>query len=304
MNLTLFLVFVGLLIFLGLFSAGYALFARRVQIAERIRTAGAPDSKQPWLERIQESLERLVRPLGEMVPRSPEDLSKEARRLVAAGFRRRDAVLLFYGARVAMAGGLYFLFSFLGLPGINFLLFLIAPIFLAALLPDLWLKYWISRRQKKIQVALPDMMDLTVVCVEAGMGLDSSLLKIGREIRRSHPDLSDELHLYNLEVNAGKTRAEAFRNMAERTQVEDLRSLAAVLIQADRFGTSIARTLRVFSDGLRSKRRQRAEEAAAKMNVKMIAPLILFIFPAIVVVVGGPALIAIYFRLLPMLSGQ
>jgi tight adherence protein C len=141
-----------------------------------------------------------------------------------------------------------------------------------------------------------------VVCVEAGLGLDQSMMRIGQELHGTHPDLSEELHLMSLEINAGKSRAEALRNLAARTAVEDLKSFVAVLIQTDRFGTSIADSLRVYSDSFRTKRRQRAEEHAAKMSIKMIPPLFLFILPATFCVVVGPAAIGISQGLLPFLK--
>ncbi|HSD29832.1 MAG TPA: type II secretion system F family protein, partial [Vicinamibacteria bacterium] len=158
------------------------------------------------------------------------------------------------------------------------------------------------RRQQRIQLALPDALDLQVVCVEAGLGLDQSLRRIAQEFRATHPDLSDELQFLGFELNAGKPRAEALRNLARRTDVEDLRSLVAVLIQTDRFGTGIADSLRVFSDSLRTKRRQRAEEFAAKMGVKMIPPLFIFILPATFIVVVGPAVVGIAQGLLPWMK--
>ncbi len=153
-------------------------------------------------------------------------------------------------------------------------------------------------------MALPDMLDLAVVCVEAGLGMDQSLLRIGQELNAMYPDLSEELNLYSLEVNAGRKRADALRNLGTRTDVDDLKSFVAVLIQTDRFGTSVAQSLRVFSETLRTKRRQRAEEHAAKMSIKMLPPLVFFIFPAILIVILGPAVIAIIRILLPGLSGR
>jgi tight adherence protein C len=147
-------------------------------------------------------------------------------------------------------------------------------------------------------------MDLSVVCVEAGLGLDQALMRIGQEFKLSHPDLSEELKLYGLEVGAGKRRADSLRNLANRTEVDDLKSLAAVLIQTDRFGTSVAQSLRVYAESMRVKRRQRAEERAAKMSIKMIPPLVFFIFPAIFIVVLGPGIISIGKHLIPTLAGK
>ena len=211
---------------------------------------------------------------------------------------------MFHGVQVALATAFLMVFGLTGYLQTNVFLFVVLSVFLGAMLPDVWLSMKARRRKERIQLGLPDALDLLVICVEAGLGLDQSLMRIGQEIRRSHPDLSDELHLLNLELKAGTSRAVALRNIAERTDVGDLKALVAVLIQTDRFGTSIADSLRVFSDVLRTKRRQRAEEHAAKMGVKMLPPLFLFILPATFAVVVGPALIGISKGLLPFLESQ
>jgi len=155
-------------------------------------------------------------------------------------------------------------------------------------------------RQHRIRLSLPDALDLLVVSVEAGLGLDQALQRVGAELTLAHPELSEELRLVNLELRAGKARPEALRNLADRTGVDDLSSLAAMLIQTDKFGTSVARSLRVHSETLRTKRRQRAEEAAAKTGVKMVFPLVFCIFPAIWVVTIGPAAIKFVEVLFPL----
>ena len=157
-----------------------------------------------------------------------------------------------------------------------------------------------KKRQKKIQLGLADALDLMVVSVEAGLGLDQAILRVGDELRFAHPDLSDELRLVNIELRAGKARTDALRNLADRTGLDDLVSLTTMLIQTDKFGTSVAQSLRVFSETLRTKRRQRAEEAAAKTGVKMVFPLVLCIFPAIWVVTIGPAAIKFVEVLFPI----
>jgi tight adherence protein C len=157
-----------------------------------------------------------------------------------------------------------------------------------------------KRRQHRIRLSLADALDLLVVSVEAGLGLDQALARVGQELAFAHPDLSSELRLVNLELLAGKGRSEALRNLADRTGVDDLSSLVAMLVQTDKFGTSVANSLRVFSDTLRTKRRQRAEEAAAKTGVKMVFPLVVCIFPAIWIVTIGPAAIRFVQVLGPM----
>jgi tight adherence protein C len=159
-----------------------------------------------------------------------------------------------------------------------------------------------KKRQHKIRLGLPDALDLLVVSVEAGLGLDQAIQRVGDELDFAHPELSAELRLINLELRAGKGRAEALRNLADRTGVDDIASLVAMLVQTDKFGTSVAQSLRVHSDTVRTKRRQRAEEAAAKTGVKMVFPLVFCIFPAIWVVTIGPAAIKFVQVLVPMAS--
>jgi tight adherence protein C len=157
----------------------------------------------------------------------------------------------------------------------------------------------IRERQTRIRVGLPDALDLTVICVEAGLALDQAVMRVGEDLRHAHQELSDEFHLVNLEMRAGKPRAEALRNLAERTGVDDIKALVGTLIQTDRFGTSVAQALRVHSDSLRTERRQRAEEQAAKTTIKMIPPLVVFVLPSIMIVSLGPAIIALVRILLP-----
>jgi len=158
-------------------------------------------------------------------------------------------------------------------------------------LPSFMLSRWITKRQQRITRSLPDALDLMVVCVEAGLGLNAALQRVGREMELVEPALAQELSTTNREIMAGRPRDEALRNLGERTGVGDLKSLVAMLVQTDRFGTSIADSLRVFSDSMRTKRRQRAEEMVAKAAIKLIFPLLLFIFPALLIVLMGPALI-------------
>jgi tight adherence protein C len=153
------------------------------------------------------------------------------------------------------------------------------------------LKKKLAARQRRIRLGLPDGLDLTVICVEAGLSLDQAMMRVGEDLRTAHPELSAEFHLFDLEARAGKPRVEALRNLAERTGVDDIRSLVGTLIQTDRFGTSVAQALRVHSDSLRTERRQRAEEQAAKTTVKMIIPLVLFVMPSLIFVTVGPAVI-------------
>ena len=304
MDLTLLVVVLGVLLFVAFIGAGYAISTRPLNLKKRVDThpEEAKPGKVDWRSYI-ESCEQVFRSVGETLPRSPEDVSRQQKRLAQAGIRRKDGTVILYGVQVGMVLLLLIGFGLTGYLQENLFLYVILSVFLGALLPDSWLRWRIRKRQLSIQRALPDAVDLLVVCVEAGIGLDQALLRIGQENRTTYPELSDELGRLNIEINAGQTRVQAFRNLAERTGVADLKALVAVLIQTDRFGTSIAQALRVFSDTLRTKRRQYAEEQAAKMAVKMIPPLVLFVFPSIFVVVAGPAVIKISQELLPLLEG-
>lgn len=295
---------VGFLAFMGIMALSYVMAGRMSVLGERVRQIRAEyrGSGQEWRDYLDRSL-RVVRRVGELIPRSPAEMTRQQRRLVRAGFRSKDTPLLLLGAQAGTVLLLLVAFAASGRLGGNVLLYGTLAVLLGAALPDLWLNSVIRKRQERIQLALPDALDLQVVCVEAGLGLDQSLRRIAQELQGTHPELSDELQLLGLEINAGKARAEALRDLARRTEVEDLKSLVAVLIQTDRFGTGVADALRVFSDTLRTKRRQRAEEFAAKMGVKMIPPLFLFILPATFVVVVGPAIVGIATGLLPWLKG-
>ena len=293
----------GGLLFTAVFLTGYALLVRRPNIEERIHGATPEKWRFNWVRYIRGG-EKVLRPLGQMIPRSPTEMSRQERRLAQAGIRRKDGAGLLYGVKLALAIILFLVSPLVPQMRANPILMILLPILFGALLPDMWVSRMIQNRKDKLQMALPDALDLAVVCVEAGLGLDQSLVRIGQELGPVYPELSDELQLYSLEVNAGKKRAEALRNLGQRTNVDDIKAFVAVLIQTDRFGTSVAQSLRVFADTMRTKRRQRAEERAAQMNIKMIPPLVFFIFPAIFIVVIGPAIIAIIRHLLPGLTGQ
>ena len=213
--------------------------------------------------------------------------------MVRAGYRSSEAVWAMRGVKVLMPVILVALVFFTGLFLLSPLLIFGAALLLGYLLPDIWLTWRIRARQHRLRLALPDGLDLLVICVEAGLGLDQALARVSQELRFAHPELSEELQVVNLEMRVGKTRLEALRELSQRTGLDDIKALVAMLIQTDRFGTSVAQALRVHSDELRMKRRQRAEEMAAKTTVKMVPVLVFFIFPALMVVILGPAVIAI-----------
>jgi tight adherence protein C len=250
-----------------------------------------------------QSVVAMFKRIGEKVPRSPKEMGSLRLRLVQAGYRREEALTIFFGMRVMVALALFLFFStsILARPNMTMAL---AGLGAGYVLPGMALARLAKRRAHKIRLALADALDLLVVSVEAGLGLDQAMSRVGSELAFAYPALSDELNLINLELRAGKPRAEALRNLADRTGVEDLSSLVTMLIQTDKFGTSVAQSLRVYSDTLRTKRRQRAEEAAAKTGVKMVFPLVFCIFPAIWVVTIGPAAIRFMTVLFPMIDNM
>jgi len=237
--------------------------------------------------------------MGAMAPRSTKELGKLQQRLVTAGYRSREALIVFFGIRLGLAV-LFFAVSTTPLVGRPGLVLALAVCAVGYVLPSMALARMAKRRQHRIRLALPDALDLLVVSVEAGLGLDQALQRVSDELAFAHPDLCDELRLINLELRAGTGRAEALHNLARRTALDDVSSLVTMLVQTDKFGTSVAQSLRVHSETLRTKRRQRAEEAAAKTGAKMVFPLVLCIFPAIWVVTLGPAVIKFIQILLPM----
>jgi len=245
---------------------------------------------------------RFLERIGEKVPRSPKELGTLRLRLVQAGFRRRESLSIFLAIRVGFALLTFGVFASPVFFRPN-LLFALGALGLGYVVPGMVLARLAKRRQHRIRLALPDTLDLLVVSVEAGLGLDQALARVGHELRVAYPDLSNDLRLVNLELLAGTARPDALRNLADRTGVDDLSALVAMLVQTDKFGTSVASSLRIFSDTLRTKRRQRAEEAAAKTGVKMVFPLVLCIFPAIWIVTIGPAAIQFVRVLFPIIEG-
>ena len=237
--------------------------------------------------------------VGRIAPKSASEMGKLQQRLVSAGYRSHEALVVFFGIRIGCA---FLAFALLMSPLLmrpNLLMALAGCAF-GYLLPSMALARMAKKRQHRIRLGLPDALDLLVVSVEAGLGLDQAIQRVGEELDFAHPDLSDELKLINLELRAGKARIDALHNLATRTGVDDIQSLVAMLVQTDKFGTSVAQSLRVHSDTVRTKRRQRAEEAAAKTGVKMVFPLVFCIFPAIFVVTIGPAAIKFVQVLVPM----
>src|SRR6266853_123786 len=295
-------ILIFLTIVVVVFAFGAATMAPSSVLGSRLREIGwqrpKTEAKPAMRERIQQALD----PLSRALPVSPTDVSLTRAWLIQAGYRDARHVRFYLGLRVLFAAlGLAAVILF---AGIDSMLLLVGVPALGFFLPRFFLKRAMKERQRRIRLALPDALDLTVICVEAGLALDQALMRVGEDLQHAHPDLSDEFYLVNLEMRAGKPRAEALRNLSERTGVDDMRALVATLIQTDRFGTSIAQALRVHSDSLRTERRQRAEEQAAKTTIKMVPPLVVFILPSIIFVTIGPAVIELVRELGPVTTGK
>ncbi len=269
-------------------SPGAAAVIQR-RLGELRLGSSAPIVEQPSRAQL---LAETAKRLGRYAPTPASEIGKLRRRLVAAGYRGSEALPVFIGIRLGCAI-LAFVVAMLPIWGPTNVGLALGAAGLGYVLPAMALARMERRRQHRIRLSLADALDLLVVSVEAGLGLDQALLRVGDELAFAHPDLSDELRLVNLELRAGKARPDALHNLAERTGVDDLSSLVAMLIQTDKFGTSVAQSLRVHADTLRTKRRQRAEEKAAKTGVKMVFPLVFCIFPGIWIVTIGPAAIKI-----------
>ena len=246
---------------------------------------------------------------GATKPKDEAEFSHVRKTLTKAGYRHNEAPIILYGVKLCGAILLPIFFAFVRifvlttLPSVQTRGLFVLSALVGCYLPDPLVQLKIKRRKQKILNGFPDALDLMVVCVEAGLGLDAAIVRVGEELRLNNNVLSEEFQLLNLGLRAGQSRQNALRNLANRTDLEDVNNLVTLLIQTDRFGTGIAQTLRVYSDSMRTKRHQRAEELAAKLPVKLLFPLIFFIFPSLFVVILGPAVIKIFRVLLPTLSG-
>ena len=288
-------------IFISLLVAGAAMAlapGNAAVVEQRLieLSSGGVADRPTWRQLLIARLKRI----GERAPQSASETGKLQQRLLAAGYRRHEAIWIFLGLRIGVT---FALFMLTGLPLFFFRPNLAISLGAAAMgyvLCSFVLARMAKGRQHRIRLSLPDALDLLVVSVEAGLGLDQAIQRVGDELAFAHHDLSDELRLINLELRAGVARPDALHNLARRTGVEDVSSLVAMLVQTDKFGTSVAQSLRVHSETLRTKRRQRAEEAAAKTGVKMVFPLVFCIFPAIWVVTIGPAAIKFVKVLFPL----
>jgi tight adherence protein C len=248
----------------------------------------------------------LVKRLGTMLPASPKDVSVMQRKLIRAGIKNPQALKLLYGSKILFGILLPVLMSLAvantSADPTNKIAAILAAAAAGFFGPNEYVKIVSQRRQKEIQRALANALDLMVVCVESGLGLDQAIIQVAKELEHAHKEISEEFAMVNLELKAGKRRVEALRNLADRTAVEDLKKLVAVLIQADRFGTGIAVSLRAHADFMRVQARQIAEEKAAKLGVKLVFPIFFCILPSLFVVTVGPMAVRIVRELLPMVN--
>lgn len=237
--------------------------------------------------------QRIASPLSRLLPPSAAEVKKLQKQLMQAGFRSPGAPLTYRAIQLFTLAGLPAVVAItcaiLARPMSSAVLYILGAFVMGFFLPRYALKRMIRSRQQLVRWGLADALDLMVISIEAGLGLNAAMVKVSTELREAHPDICDEFEMANLEMRVGRDREESLRNLAERTGVDDLRSLVAMLIQTDKFGTSIARAIRAFSDSLRTKRRQRAEQAAQKAAVKLLFPLACFLFPTLFIALLGPA---------------
>ena len=299
-------VILPILIFLAVTFAMVAVFMWLTpsRTTQRVQALAGTAKKSQWTEtavKIAGPLARLSTPTGNWED-SPLRIN-----FFNAGIRNDDASLLYFGAKtllpVLLAALAYLIFRTSSESYMTLLLYVLVSAMLGCYLPNFYLRWKIKSRQREIFENFPDAADLMLVCIEAGLGLDAGLSKVTEEIQIKSAALAEELHLTNLEIRAGGTREKALRNLALRTGVEEIGTFSIMLTQADKFGTSIGESLRVFSDDLRHKRQMRAEELAAKVPTKMLFPLVVCIFPSVIMVIMGPAAIQVIRTLLPMLGG-
>jgi len=297
-----------LLIFFGIAVAG-AMYGMKIYVRPKEamdRVVGGAQQTEELASHPSLAFHDVMKRLGNIVPQSPKDVTVMQRRLIRAGIRKEGALKVLYGAK-AVCGISFPLIAVAVVAGAEtdtsnkFIVILLATA-MGFFGPNEYVRRKATKRQKEIARGLPNALDLLVVCVESGLGLDQAILQVSKELEHAHPEISEEFGLVNLELKAGKRRVEALRNLGERTGVDDLKKLVAVLIQADRFGTGVAQSLRAHSDFMRVQARQVAEEKAAKLGVKLIFPIFFCILPSLFVVTVGPVAMKIIRELVPMMQ--
>jgi tight adherence protein C len=284
---------------------GTKLWVRPKEAIERVTGTGPVKQEEAP---IHPSLvfHEIVKKLGTILPVSPKDAGVIQRRMIRAGIRNPNAMRYLFGAKVISGITLPLLMTAAvastTADPTNKILAVVAAAAMGFFAPNEYLTIRAKRRQKEIRRGLPNALDLLVVCVESGLGLDQAVVQVAKDLDQAHPDISEEFAMVNYELKAGKRRIDALRNLAERTAVDDLKKLVAVLIQADRFGTGVAQSLRAHADFMRVQARQMAEEKAAKLGVKLVFPIFFCIMPSLFVVTVGPMVIKITRELIPMMN--
>src|SRR5580658_1010341 len=300
---------ISLGLFLVLMTAisifGYRRYAKPGRVYEQLGGPVGDSLLEELGEDVPGFLVSLIRQIVERLPISPQDAGEAKHELVAAGIRWDGAVAVLYGVRALLFATLLILAFILRSEITSNPVLRVVLVIAAGLAgyfgPLLYVEHLVDKRREELRYSLPDALDLMVVSVEAGLGLDQAIQYVARELAVTHKDLSEELGLLHLEMRAGKRRADALRNLADRTGEVELRKLVAILIQTDKFGTSMAESLRVHSDFLRVRRRQQAEERAGKVGVKLVFPIFFFIMPAMLLVAAGPGLLQVFKYLFPMM---
>jgi len=287
-------IFAFVVAFLLIASGGLLLFYREAML-QRIQEVIHPNTKpKSLLASFQASgfsIGEVVTHFDSVLPKSQAEVSVAKQRLIRAGFRKESTVKIFYGCKVIVPLVICALALVTGLASLSPFFVYSSALALGYIAPDFWLGRKIKKRQSKIRKGLPDVLDLLVICIEAGLGLDQATKRSSEELTYAQPELCDELRVVVLEQRAGRPRQDTWKNLAERTDVDCIRNLVTMMVQAEQFGTSIGKTLRTHSDTLRTQRIQQVEEAAAKTTIKLIFPLVLFIFPSLFLVVLGPAVL-------------
>jgi tight adherence protein C len=286
--------FIFFAVFVLFASAGQFLFCREATPSNTLAAKpsfGKKRTLSSYSQQYISSLANLIGSLDRILPRSKKDTSLVQRRLVRAGYRNEFAVRIFYGAKflgIVIFLGIVFV---TGLWRVHTFFVILLALVVGFAAPDVWLSRKVTLRQKRIRLGLPDVLDLLIVCVEAGLSLDQATYRTADELTKSQPEISDELGVVILEQRAGRHRTDAWKGFAERTNVPSVRNVVSMLVQSEQLGTSIGKTLRVHSETLRTQRIQQVEEQAAKTSIKMLFPLVLLIFPSIFLVSLGPAII-------------
>jgi tight adherence protein C len=289
-----FIVLTFVAVFLLVGSGGLLLFYREMMLKRISETISPRTNDKTLLKAVKEaktSLGSMMERFENFMPKSDKEVGVALQRLQRAGYRGEQAVKVFYGCKVVVPITLSVIAFATGLANLGPFFVYLLTLGGGFLAPDFILGKKIEKRQKKLTRGLPDVLDLLVICMEAGLSLDQAMARTTQELVKSQPELCDELGVVVLEQRAGRPRSEAWKRMADRTGVDTLRNLVSMLVQTEQFGTSIAKMLRVHSDTLRTQRVQMVEEAAAKTSVKLVFPLVLFIFPALFLVTLGPAAI-------------